>query len=238
MRIALIGYGKMGKEIEKIALNRKHTISLKITSSNANYTPEDLKDTDVAIEFSTPANAINNIKKCFAANVPIVVGTTGWYNNFKEIKTLCEEQKQALFHATNFSVGVNLFFEINKRMAQIMNNFGEYDVEIEEIHHTAKLDAPSGTAITLAEKILPNLTKKSNWVNEPAKNTQDLGIISKRIANVPGTHTTTYSSDIDEITICHTAKNRKGFATGSVLAAEWLLGKKGVYTMEDFLKIS
>ena len=234
MNIALLGYGKMGKEIEQIAQQRNHTIVLKVDEANAKtFTTQDLKKADVAIEFSTPHTVLENIKKCFEANTPIVVGTTGWYNNFDEIKNNCLTHHQALFYATNFSLGVNLFFKINEQLAALMNSFPDYEVSMQEIHHVHKLDKPSGTAITLAEKVLAYHKQKTNWSIE---NKNDLFIDVVREDEVPGTHTTTYTSAVDEISITHKAFNRKGFALGAVLAAEFLKDKKGVYTMSDLLK--
>ena len=236
MKIALLGYGKMGKEIEKIALDRGHEISLKINANNiASLTADQLKQSDVAIEFSTPETAYNNIQKCFEAQIPVVVGTTGWLDKLPVCIKQCQQENKGLFYASNFSVGVNVFFEINKKLAQLMANYPDYNVEMEEIHHTQKLDAPSGTAITLAEGIIENNAQVSNWVNDISTNKNDLGIISKRIENVPGTHTVVYNNDIDELYIRHTAHNRKGFALGAVLAGEFMHQKSGYYGMKDLL---
>jgi 4-hydroxy-tetrahydrodipicolinate reductase len=236
MNIALLGYGKMGKEIEKIALSRGHNISLIVDVNNANtYTIEELKKADAAIEFSTPEAAVGNIYKCFEAGVPIVVGTTGWLNRLDEVKKKCNDTNQGLFYASNYSIGVNLFFKLNAYLAKLINKYPDYAVQMEEIHHIHKLDAPSGTAITLAEKIIENLDFKTKWINNPSDNKEELSIISKRIGEVPGTHTVTYSSDIDDISVTHIAHNRKGFALGSVVAAEWMKGKKGIYGMEDLM---
>jgi 4-hydroxy-tetrahydrodipicolinate reductase len=236
MNIALIGYGKMGKEIEKIALQRGHTITLKVDVDNATtYTIDDLKKADVAIEFSTPETAINNIYKCFDAGVPIVVGTTGWLHKLEEVKQKCADKKQTLFYTSNYSIGVNLFFKLNEYLAKLMNAFPTYNVEMEEIHHVHKLDAPSGTAISLANIVIEQLNGKEKWLNQPTNNPNELGIISKRIGEIPGTHTVTYSSDVDEISLTHTAHNRKGFALGAVVAAEWVIGKKGVFGMNDLM---
>ncbi len=237
MKIALFGYGKMGKEIEQIALQRNHTIVFKIDKENSNsLAKEQLKQADVAIEFSTPHTVIDNIYKCFEAQLPIVVGATGWYNKFEEIKLICIEDKQSLFYATNFSLGVNLFFKMNEEIARMMKNFPGYEVTMQEIHHIHKLDKPSGTAITTAEKILANQTKKSNWSIDKKSDT-DLFIDVVREDEVPGTHTVFYKSDIDEISLTHKAYNRKGFALGAVLAAEFLHNKKGIYTMNDLLNL-
>ncbi len=236
MNIALIGYGKMGKEIEKIALSRGHAIVLKVDVNNANtYTIDELKKANVAIEFSTPESAIKNTYKCFEAGIPIVVGTTGWHNKLDEVKQKCKEKNQALFYSSNFSIGVNLFFKVNKSLAKLMSLYPGYNVTMEEIHHVHKLDAPSGTAITLANQVMEQIKNKQKWVNVSTNNETELSIISKRIDEVPGTHTVTYSSDIDEISITHIAHNRKGFALGAVIAAEWIIGKKGIFGMDDLM---
>lgn len=234
MRIALLGYGKMGKAIEKIAVERGHQIVLK-TNSSTLFSPADLQDTDVAIEFSTPKNAVYNIMTCFEADTPVVVGTTGWYKDFKMISERCINEKHTLLYTTNFSVGVNLFFEINKRLATLMNPYPQYAVEIEEIHHTQKLDAPSGTAITLAEQTIEKLELKKSWKNDSTVKDSELLINSIRAENVPGTHVIKYESDIDTIELKHTAKSREGFALGAVLAAEFTLKRKGLLTMKDVL---
>ncbi len=235
MKIILLGYGKMGKEIEKIALSRKHEVVLKVDEHNAkSITANDLKKGDVAIEFSTPHTVINNINLCFDAGLPVVVGTTGWYDQFETIKKKCLDKNQSLFHATNFSVGVNLFFKVNKYLAEIMNNYPEYEVSMEEIHHIHKLDKPSGTAITLATQVIEKINRKKNWSIEH-KNNDTLFIKDVREGEVPGTHIIKYSSAIDDIEIMHKAHNRKGFAQGSVLAAEFLANKKGIYTMDDLV---
>jgi 4-hydroxy-tetrahydrodipicolinate reductase len=239
MKIALIGYGKMGKEIEKIALERNHEVILRIGAENLNdFTVENISKADVAIEFTTPESAFINIKKCFNANIPVVIGTTGWSEKSEEIKALCKTQNQTMLFASNFSIGVNLFFELNKQLAKLMNNHVEYDVVMEEIHHTQKLDAPSGTAITLAEDVLLNLERKNNWVRENATSTHELAIKSHRIEQVPGTHTIRYSSEVDDIEITHIAHSRKGFALGAIVAAEFINGKKGIFEMSDVLKIN
>jgi len=236
MKIAIIGYGKMGKEIEKIALERGHEVPLKITSKNtADFNTENLKQVDVAIEFSNPELALNNINKCLDAKTPIVIGTTGWYDSFEEVKNKVDNTNGSLLYATNCSIGVNIFFKVNEILAQMMNKLPDYKVAIEEIHHTQKLDAPSGTAITLAEGIIDNLSLKNGWVNEKSDIENELSIVSKREENVPGTHQITYSSPIDEIEIKHTAHSRKGFALGAVVAAEYIHNKKGIFTMNDVL---
>jgi 4-hydroxy-tetrahydrodipicolinate reductase len=238
MNIALIGYGKMGKEIEQIALSRGHKIVLKVDITNAStFAITDLKQADVAIEFSTPESATNNIYKCFDANIPIVVGTTGWMNHLDEVKEKCKEKNQTLFYASNYSIGVNLFFKLNQHLAKLMNSYPDYNVTMEEIHHVHKLDAPSGTAISLANQVIELNDIKNKWVNNTTKNNNELSIISKRIDEVPGTHTVTYSSPVDEINITHIAHNRKGFALGALLAAEFTIGKKGILGMNDLMDI-
>jgi 4-hydroxy-tetrahydrodipicolinate reductase len=235
MKIALLGYGKMGKEIEAIALKRNHTIVLKVDENNVNtLTDSDFKKADVAIEFSTPHTVINNIKKCLSINLPVVVGTTGWYNDFEEITKLCVEKNGSLFHATNFSLGVNLFFKVNTYLAELMNKYEDYEVSMEEIHHIHKLDKPSGTAITLANQIIEKIERKNNWSIDK-KNKDTLFINDVREGEVPGTHIIKYHSDIDDIEIMHKAHNRKGFALGAVIAAEFLFNKKGIYTMSDII---
>lgn len=236
MNIAIIGYGKMGMAIEKIATDRGHAVLLKINLDNMHdFTIENLKMCDVAIEFTDPTSAISNIKKCFEAQLPVVVGTTGWYNKLEEIKLNCLSSNNTLLYASNYSLGVNLFFELNKKLAQLMNNYSSYDVEMEEIHHTEKKDSPSGTAITLAEGIIENIDRKTTWVNHVAKQENELSIISKRIVNVPGTHEVVYKSAEDEIEIKHTALNRNGFALGAVIGAEYIFNKKGIFTMKEVL---
>jgi 4-hydroxy-tetrahydrodipicolinate reductase len=235
MKIALIGYGKMGKEIESIALKRGHTIVLKVKKDNsASTTDSHLKEADVAIEFSTPHTVVENIKKCLNAGLPIVVGTTGWYDHFEEMKKLCRKKSGALFYATNFSVGVNLFFKVNSYLAELMNKYNEYEVSMEEIHHIHKLDKPSGTAITLANQVIDKINRKKKW-SITEKNEETLFIKDMREGEVPGTHIIKYHSDIDDIEIMHKAHNRKGFALGAVIAAEYLNGKKGIHTMSDII---
>lgn len=237
MKIALLGYGKMGVEIEKIALERGHEIVLKIGNANlVDLTEANLSKADVAIEFSTPDTAYSNIQLCFSVNVPVVVGTTGWLD---ELDNCIEQTKQGkgLFYASNFSVGVNVFFEINKKLAQLMSPYPDYKIEMEEIHHTQKLDAPSGTAITLAEGVIEGVQEVKSWTNESTESKSAVGIISKREGKVPGTHVVTYENEIDEIYIRHTAHNRKGFALGAVLASEFMVGKSGFYGMKDLLGI-
>jgi 4-hydroxy-tetrahydrodipicolinate reductase len=235
MNIALLGYGKMGKEIEAIALNRNHHVVLKIDKDNIDQiTESDLGKAEVAIEFSTPDTVIDNIKKCISAKLPVVVGTTGWYDRFNEIKKLCDDRHGSLFHATNFSLGVNLFFKVNTYLAELMNKYEDYDVSMEEIHHVHKLDKPSGTAITLANQILQKIERKKNWSIDK-KNKETLFIKDIREGEVPGTHIIKYHSQIDDIEIMHKAHNRKGFALGAVIAAEFLKDKKGIYTMNDII---
>lgn len=238
MKIALIGYGKMGKAIEKIALEKGHTCPFKITSSNI----EDLKlitpeTADVAIEFTVPDSAVENITTLLKNKVPVVCGTTGWLDKLPEIEALTKSNNTAFFYASNFSVGVNIFFKLNKMLAKIMNEFNDYDVEMEEIHHIHKLDAPSGTAITLAEGVIDHVDSKNKWALDESKSPEDLKIVAKRIEEVPGTHIINYNSVIDSIEIKHTAHNRTGFALGSVLSAQWLKDKKGVFGMDDMLKL-
>ncbi|RAJ02211.1 dihydrodipicolinate reductase [Chitinophaga skermanii] len=238
MKIALIGYGKMGKAIEAIATAKGHEVIHRIDMNNLHLLePNELSKADVAIEFTTPATAVDNIMKCFAANVPVVVGTTGWLDRLPEVEERCKAGNHGFLCASNFSIGVNIFFEVNKRLAALMAPHKEYDVQMLEIHHTQKKDAPSGTAITLAEEILAVNSSKTKWVEGSAHNPGELGIASERIDPTPGTHTVTYTSDIDDISITHTAHNRQGFAAGAVAAAVYMVGKKGVYTMKDVLNL-
>lgn len=230
MKIALLGYGKMGKVIEKIALERGHEIVLKKSSADSF---SNLNTADVAIDFSTPDAAVCNISECLHTNIPIVSGTTGWLAQYDEMVALCEEKKGAFIYGSNFSLGVNLFFELNNYLAKMMTNFNQYQVSMEEIHHTQKLDAPSGTAISLANGIIEN-SAYENWTLDNPHGKQ-IPIDAKRIENVPGTHTIFYNSTVDTIEIKHTAHNREGFALGAVIAAEWLVGKKGVFTMKNVL---
>jgi len=237
MRILILGYGKMGKAIEEIAEERGHIIEHKININNTQALKFiDSKDIDVAIEFSQPDAAYNNIKYCIDHNIPVVSGTTGWLNRKPEIDELCIEKNGSFFYASNFSLGVNLFFKLNELLAQMMEQHPSYKTELIEIHHTEKLDAPSGTAISLAEGIIKNLSVKTKWINEPSDKENVVPIISKREPNVPGTHIIKYFSDVDEIEIKHKAKSRTGFALGAVLVAEWILDKKGVLSMKDFMK--
>ncbi|KAA3650497.1 MAG: 4-hydroxy-tetrahydrodipicolinate reductase [Bacteroidetes bacterium] len=236
MKIALFGYGKMGKAIEEIALDRGHEIVKKLTSQNdVPLKKEDLNQADVVIEFTRPEKAANHILTCFDFQIPIIVGTTGWYNDIDMVKSACKEKQGSLLAATNFSIGVNLFFELNKQLARLMDKKA-YQVEIEEIHHLEKLDSPSGTAITLAEGIIENNKAYQNWKNHITTLNGEIPIHSLREAGVSGTHEVKYHSDIDEISIQHKAKNRKGFALGAVIAAEFIQDKKGIFTMQDILK--
>jgi len=236
MKIALIGYGKMGHAIEEIALQRGHEIVLRITDENIeDFSNENIQRADVAIEFTNPHSAVENILSCLKANVAVVCGTTGWLTQLKLIEEKCKELNGAFLYASNFSVGVNIFFELNKKLAGLLKPHPSYRVAIEEIHHTQKKDAPSGTAITLAEQIIEVSDEKNKWVNNDTTNKNELSIISKRIDEVPGTHSVKYSSAVDDIEIIHTAHNRKGFAEGAVLAAEFLQGKKGIYSMKEVL---
>ncbi len=239
MKIVLIGYGKMGKAIEEIvSADENLDIVLIIDKDNVNeLTKENLQKADVAIEFTTPKTAVQNIHTCVDAGIPVVVGTTGWYDNLEAVTEYVLANKGSIVHATNFSIGVNIFFEINKILAEIMREQPQYDVAIEETHHTQKLDAPSGTAITLAERILSKLKTKNSWVNNKTSIKEELEIISHRIENVPGTHEVIYSSEADEIKLIHTANSRKGFAEGALLAAKWIQDKKGIFTMKDVLGI-
>jgi 4-hydroxy-tetrahydrodipicolinate reductase len=238
MKIALIGYGKMGKEIEKIAVSRGHEINLTIDINNPeDLTVENLRKCDVAIEFTIPASAINNYMVCFEADIPVVSGTTGWLDRKDEVYKKCTDTNGTFFYGSNFSVGVNLFFELNKKLAQLMAPRTEYNVEMTEVHHTQKLDAPSGTAISLADDIITALPGKEGWVNDRTPSEKELNIKSERIGQVPGIHTIKYESAVDFIEITHNAKSRKGFAFGAVLAAEYCMENSGILTMKDLLKI-
>ncbi|WP_417860821.1 4-hydroxy-tetrahydrodipicolinate reductase [Winogradskyella sediminis] len=232
MKIALLGYGRMGKSIEAIAIQRHHNIVLKISDANSNY---DFSDADVAIDFSIPSAAVTNIKKAIDAGIPVVSGTTGWLDQYPKVIEYCKKKDGTFLYASNFSLGVNLFFELNKKLSTLMSGFSEYTTEIEEIHHTQKLDAPSGTAITLAEQIIEQSDYK-NWTLDEPKDSELL-IEAKRIEGVPGTHEITYNSEIDAISIKHKAHSRQGFAMGAVIAAEWIKDKKGIFNMKDVLNI-
>ena len=247
MQIALIGYGKMGKEIEKIALERRHKIVCTIDiNENEKFDSPEFKSADVAIEFTSPESAFQNYIRAFAANVPVVSGSTGWLEKMDEVKRMCEMEGKTFFYASNFSLGVNIFFALNKYLAKLMNQFPDYNVRMEEMHHAQKLDAPSGTAITLVEGIFANLNRKDAWMLTntgkeisptpivPTEN--EIAIKAYRESTIPGIHTVIYESDVDSIRITHDAKNRIGFALGAVLAAEFTCGKKGFLGMEDMLK--
>lgn len=236
MKIAIIGYGKMGKTIERLAIAQGHTVPLTFDLNNIEeLTPDNLQQVDVAIEFTTPSSAVSNIIKCFEAGIPVIVGTTAWHDDLPKVTAACEKYNGTLLHATNFSIGVNIFFAINEQLAHMMDEFEVYNPTMEEIHHTQKLDAPSGTGITLAEGILSRLGRKDKWVNQAATSSNELALVSKRIDKVPGTHIVTYSSPIDSIEIKHTAHSREGFAVGAIQAAAWAIGKKGVFTVRDML---
>jgi 4-hydroxy-tetrahydrodipicolinate reductase len=226
----------MGKEIESIALQRGHSIVLKVNSQNSNNdNKEQLQLADVVIEFSQPRHVLEHIQNCFALKLPIIVGTTGWYEKLNDVKQIAIQQNQSFLYASNFSIGVNLFFELNKKLATLLKDYPEYEVSLQEIHHLQKLDSPSGTAITLANDLIKTLPDKLKWVNQKSNKKNEIGIESLRVDGVPGTHSITYSSLIDDIEIKHTAHNRKGFALGALIAAEWLQGKKGFYEMNDVL---
>lgn len=232
MKIALLGYGKMGKAIEQIALKRGHDIILKVDRDNSDY---NFNNVDVAIDFSTPDSAVANIVNCFEHQIPVISGTTGWLEHYDHVVALCKEKNGTFLYASNFSLGVNIFFELNRTLSKLMSNLTEYDISMEEIHHTQKLDAPSGTAITLAEEILKN-SKYGTWTLDASKS-EALHINSVRKDNIPGTHEVCYTSPVDTIEIKHTAHNRDGFALGAVIAAEWIADKKGVFSMKDVLNI-
>ncbi len=237
MKILLLGYGKMGQMIEKLAIDRNHSIVAKITVDNrADLDNLSSDAVDVAIDFSQPSAAPDNIKWCVDHKIPVVVGTTGWASHKAEIDQYCNDNGGTYLVASNFSIGVNIFFKLNKFLAKLMNSQAEYEVSMKEIHHTHKLDAPSGTAITLAEGVMENLPSKTKWVNEASDKPEELSIISERVDPAPGTHSIYYDSKIDSIEITHTAHSREGFAMGALLVAEWLPNQKGVKTMEDFLQ--
>ena len=239
MKIALIGYGKMGHMIEEIAVQRGHQVVLKIHIDNTEkFTKENTAAADVAIEFTAPDVAYQNVLRCFDYGVPVVSGSTGWNENLPQAKEVCRQKGGAFLHASNFSIGVNIFFQVNKLLARLMASQPDYEVALKEIHHTQKRDAPSGTAVTLAEQVLESLERKKNWVNGPSQQPGELSIISERLDPAPGTHHVKYTSEVDDIEIIHTAYNRKGFALGAVLAAEFLAGKQGVFTMDDVLRLT
>lgn len=235
MKILLIGYGKMGKIIEGIAKNRGHEVVgiIDVHDRLADFN----KPVDVAIEFTQPEAVVSNLKTCIEKGIPVASGTTGWLRHRTEVENFCLEKKGTFFYASNYSLGVNLFFKLNEFLARIMDRYPQYAVSIDETHHTQKKDAPSGTAITLAEGVINNLTRKKKWILGATENTESLSINSFRIDPAPGTHTVKYQSAIDDLEITHTAHSRDGFALGAVLVAEWLAGKKGVFTMDDFLKV-
>lgn len=233
MKVALLGYGKMGKIIERILLERGHEVVLKKTSTT---TFDGLKNADVAIDFSLPSVAVTNISECLTSRIPVISGTTGWLEEYPKMVSLCQEKNGAFLYGSNFSLGVNLFFQLNENLAKMMSKFNQYKVELEEIHHTQKLDAPSGTAISLAKGIIEN-SDYTSWTLDKNRGKNQLYIEAKRIENVPGTHSVFYNSDVDTIEIKHTAHNREGFAFGAVIAAEWIIDKKGIFTMKDVLQL-
>ena len=238
MKIALSGYGKMGRETERIALQKNHLITAVLDKAEDWKIYHDrIIESDVIIDFSMPGVVLTNIRQAFELNIPIVVGTTGWDDKKEEIRRQCLENDHTLFTASNFSIGVNIFFEINTLLAGFMDHYPDYQPTIEEVHHTQKLDKPSGTAIELAKQIIENINRKNKWILDRNGEVSDLSIFSKRIADIPGTHKVIYSSEVDQIEIIHTAKSRKGFAAGAVMAAEWLAGKKGYFGMKDLLGI-
>lgn len=237
MKVALIGYGKMGHEIERILVSRGHTVVLIIDRDNSeDLNPKNMVGVDVAIEFSAPSVAFDNIVKTMRCGVPVVCGTTAWLERLNEVKSLCEELKGAFFYASNYSIGVNLMFKVNSILARLMEPFPQYDVTIDEIHHTGKVDAPSGTAVTLAEGVLDGITRKKSWVLGASIEPTELNVGALRRSVVAGTHTVVWDSAVDEITITHRAKSRVGFAEGAVVAAEFLVGKQGCFGMDDLLK--
>ncbi len=234
MKIALLGYGKMGKVIERIALERGHEIVLR-KSSSTSYAG--LENADIAIDFSLPTSAVANISECLNNGIPVVSGTTGWLEEYSNMVALCEQKNGSFIYGSNFSLGVNLFFELNNYLAKMMSKFKNYSASMEEIHHTQKLDAPSGTAISLAKGIIEN-SDYTNWTMDANPKENEISIEALRIENVPGTHSVFYNSEVDTIEIKHTAHSRDGFALGSIIAAEWLVGKKGVFTMKDVLELN
>jgi len=236
MNIALIGYGKMGKTIEQVAHERGHHVKVKIDLNNLDdFTVQNFHDVEAAIEFTGPHTAYNNLLKCLEFGTPVVCGSTGWLEHLSDVERICTSKQGSFLYASNFSVGVNIFFEVNKKLAQLMEGKNQYDVSIKEIHHTQKKDAPSGTAITLAEQVIANNSSKQTWVNETAQSKDQLYIESERIDPYPGLHEVRYSSAIDEIKIIHEAHSRDGFALGAVLAAEYIASRKGIFTMKDVL---
>jgi len=238
MNIAIIGYGKMGKAIEEIALSRGHKILLTIDEHNlSDFNKENIDTCDVAIEFTGPHTAYDNVKKALGFDIPLVCGSTGWLDKLEEVNRLCKARNGSFIYSSNYSVGVNIYFEINKKLAELMERHKEYELQVTEIHHTQKKDAPSGTAITLAEQILERISRKKNWVNHVTDNPHELEIISERIDPVAGTHKVKYFSAIDDIEIIHAAHNRQGFALGAVMAAEYISNKKGIFSMKDVLNL-
>ncbi len=238
MKIAIIGYGKMGKTIEKLAVQKGHEIVLKIDDSNLkDLIVENLKKADVAIEFTNPESAFKNINLCFDANLPVISGTTGWLDKFDRIKQRCEKENHAFFYASNYSLGVNIFFKLNQYLAKMMNKFENFDVSVDETHHIHKLDAPSGTAITIAEGIINEMDRKNAWVKEKAESPEQIAVKSFREGEIPGIHTVTYSSDVENIVITHESKNREGLAQGALMAAEFIVGKSGIFGMDDLLML-
>ena len=234
MKTAIIGYGKMGREIERILIERGHTVALIIDEANAaDLNAQNLEGVDVALEFTTPATAYNNIRQCVECGTPVVSGTTGWTERLEELKALCEQKGSAIFYASNYSLGVNLMFRLNRELARLMNQFGGYEITMSETHHTEKKDSPSGTAVTLAEDIISRVERKTGWVNEPTNDPALISIESLRIGKTPGDHSVTYTSEDDVLEIRHSIKNRRTLAQGAVVAAEFLCGKQGIYTMED-----
>lgn len=246
IKIALLGYGKMGHEIEKLALEKGHEIVIKLDHMNMDsFDWDELTKADVAIEFTQPEAAVDNIIKCFNADVPVVCGTTGWLSRYEEVENICRKENRGFFYASNYSLGVNLFFELNRKLAEMMRPYNQFDLKVTEIHHTQKLDSPSGTAISIAQDLLKKTGNRKEWVNQLVAAPSDIKkvekdqllIVSLREEGVPGTHTVEYTSDVDSIEITHTAFSRKGFAAGALMAAEWMSGKKGVYSMKDLLNL-
>jgi len=236
MKIIISGYGKMGREIEKVALARHHEVLAKLDTPGDWAAQKDLiRQGDVVFDFSIPGSALDNIRNCFDLNLPMVVGTTGWHENAGQVKKWCRDENQAIFTASNFSIGVNIMYIMTEKLARIMNHLDDYNIYLEEIHHVHKLDAPSGTAIRLAEIILGNVERKKHWVNRPQAGPEELQILSVREDEIPGIHKISCESDTDKLTLKHIAKGRKGFAVGAVLAAEWMEGKKGFFEMKDLL---
>lgn len=238
MRVAIIGYGKMGHEIERVLLSRGHSVALIIDQNNAHeLNAENLASVDVAIEFTTPDTAYANVRKCIECGTPVVCGTTGWVERLVELQELCRQKQGSMIYASNYSLGVNITFRLNRYLAEMMNRFATYNVAIEEIHHTQKKDAPSGTAISLAEDIVAKVERKSGWVNEPTSESDKIAITSLREGTVPGTHTVTYTSPDDEIVVKHTLFSRSALALGAVVASEFIASRKGVFTIDDLFEV-